>query len=172
MTRAFPILAGGLGLVLGLVAGPGRTAALTATFVDPAWDGLTVPKGMQCARHGGPGAVSPALKVSKIPAGTVRLVLEFDDEDYGPLSSDGGHGKFAFAVPAGAAEVVVPSIPQGVTEGFPKGVTMLAGNRSGIAPGYLPPCSGGRGHRYSITIRAMSAAGKPLGKRDVPMGRY
>ncbi len=158
--------------ILTLVVGGAHAADLALALADAKWDGKVIPDGMQCAKYGGASAASPAIRAGTIPAGTVRLVLEFDDEDYAPLSSDGGHGKFAYAVAAGAAEVVVPSIPQGITGGFPPGVSMLASNRSQIAAGYLPPCSGGRGHRYSVTVRAMSAAGKTLAKSDLALGRY
>lgn len=161
-------------LVLSLaLAAPGAAAGpkLKVSFADPKWDGKRIPEGMQCSQQGGVGPASPPLKVSDIPAGTVRLIVEFDDESYRPLSSDGGHGKFAFEVD-GKSEVIFPAIPQGITSGFPPGVSMVSNNRSGMGPGYLPPCSGGRGNRYSVTIRALSAAKKQLAEGYLIMGTY
>ena len=158
-------------LALATVSSAAAASTLKVTFANSRWDGRSVPAGMQCARQGGVNPASPALRVSGIPAGTTRLIVEFDDESYQPLSYDGGHGKFGVEVD-GKSEVVIPAIPEGITTGFPPGVSMVAGNRSGMGPGYLAPCSGGRGNRYSVTIRAVSATNKKLAEGYIILGAY
>lgn len=160
-------------LILALVAPATAASKLKVAFADPKWTGKLIPAGMHCSRFGGSNPTSPPLRISDIPQGTVRLIVEFDDESYQPLSYDGGHGKFALEV-GGKSEVVFPPIPEGVSKGLPEGVTLLASHRgwSDEPAGYLPPCSGGRGNRYSVTIRAVSAAKKELGKGYLILGSY
>ncbi|WP_244888459.1 hypothetical protein [Roseovarius tolerans] len=41
------------------------------------------------------------------------------------------------------------------------------------SPGYLPPCSGGRGNRYTVDLRAIDKAGKVLAEvKTVDIGKY
>lgn len=41
------------------------------------------------------------------------------------------------------------------------------------SPGYLPPCSGGRGNRYTVDLRAVDGAGKVLEMLSkVAIGKY
>jgi hypothetical protein len=153
-------------------------ATLDVSFVDQTWTGRAIPSGQQCTQFGGKGA-SPAIRVKNIPPGTTDVVVEFNDRDFQPLSFDGGHGKIRVAVPAGAPEVVVPSVP-GETSSLPPGVVKEAGHRASFSPGtvYLPPCSGGRGHLYFADVKAVarpaapSEAGKLLGTGRITLGRY
>lgn len=133
------------------MTGGGPSTKLTVAFNDTAWDGARIPDGMQCAGQGGTKPASPPLLVSDIPQNTARLVIEFNDESYAPLSKGGGHGKFTVDV-AGRDEVIVPPYTEG--------------------QGYRAPCSGKQNHVYSVTVHAMSAANQELARGYAPLGRY
>jgi phosphatidylethanolamine-binding protein (PEBP) family uncharacterized protein len=158
-------------LLLSGCATAGRGGKLGVSINDTAWDGTRIPDGMQCAQQGGTQPASPPLLVSGIPASANRLVVEFNDESYAPLSADGGHGKFSINV-AGRDEVIVPPFGEGQTNEWPTGVSMVASNRSGRLPGYLAPCSGKQNHLYSVIVRAMSPSNDELARGYLPLGRY
>ncbi len=145
---------------------------LTLGFADTAWTGERIPEGQQCSKFGGKGA-TPAMAVSDIPAGTVEIVAEFNDRSYAPLSSGGGHGKIGFSHD-GSAEAVLQSV-LGETADLPAGTHVVAKNRatgSFARPGYLPPCSGGKGNTYFADIIAIDGAGQALAKGQIIIGRY
>ena len=130
-------------------------AKLDVAFTDSTWTGGAVPTVGVCKRNGGK-SMTPPLVVRNIPDGTTDIIVEFNDLDYLPLSSGGGHG--AIRVPtAGKTEVQIPSIP-GETFSLPKGVFMEASHSGtlGDAGAYLGPCSGGRGHTYEADVKAVS----------------
>lgn len=126
---------------------------LIVKFVDDSWDGIKIPDGEQCRRFRGSGN-TPKLSIEDIPEGVNAIIVEFNDASYGPLSSDGGHGKVGFWV--SSSFVLLPSAP-GETLNMPEGIFIEAENRSGGfgGPGYLPPCSGGRGNLYFAEIKAV-----------------
>jgi hypothetical protein len=131
---------------------------LTVSFNDAAWNGKTVPSGQNCKKDGGNGS-TPALMVSGIPAGANAIIVEFNDESYGPLSSGGGHGKIGHTI-SGGGKASLQAVP-GETDTMPSGVFLEAGNRATgawAADGYLPPCSGGKGNFYSATLKAVYKA--------------
>ncbi len=128
--------------------------SLTVSFASPVWDGIKVPSGQQCKKYGGKGA-TPSLVVSGIPAGANAVIVEFNDMTYAPLSYDGGHGKVGFWVSGSTA--TLKSVPGGTAK-MPAGTFLEARNRAGGAwasPGYLPPCSGGRGNTYAAVLKAV-----------------
>jgi len=143
-----------LGISLTACATAGRydpapsLAKLEVGFADPAWNGRAIPAGQQCSQFGGKGA-SPALVVKGIPPGTTDLLVEFNDSDYPPLSTGGGHGTIRVPLTPGATEARIPSVP-GETNALPAGVVKEESHRGPMSPGtaYLPPCSGGRGNLY------------------------
>jgi hypothetical protein len=135
-------------------------AGLTARFLDPDWDGKTVPKNHICKLAGGKEAMSPRIQVENIPAGTTKIVVAFNDESNARLSTDGGHGKISVAVPEGATSVVVPSVPS-ESEVVPPGVKVEAKHRSTTPGYYLAPCSRGRGHMYAAEIIAVKSGTFP-----------
>ena len=157
---------------LSIMAGPAFAGKLQVSFADPIWTGKKIPKGQHCRKFGGNGA-TPELKVSGIPEGTTAILVEFNDASYQPLSSRGGHGIVGFEY-AGGAEAVLPPVPGGTKE-TQAGTWIEKKNRATGAwtsPGYLPPCSGGRGNRYFAVVKAVDAEGKVLAKAKITIGRY
>ena len=141
---------------------------LKVTFTDPAWTGVSLPAGQQCSRNQGSGS-TPPLRVENIPAGTTAIILQFNDTDYAPLSTNGGHGQIGFTVNAAIASL--PAV-KGETATMPAGVFIEANNRAS-GPGYLPPCSGGAGHLYFADVLAVSKAdGKLLAKGRINLGKW
>jgi hypothetical protein len=134
-----------------------------------------VPEGQQCQKFGGQGK-SPALAVSAIPSGASHLVLEFSDRTYKPMDN-GGHGKVAYAIESGATSVTVPPVP-GHTMELPAGFTLVEAQKAPTwdkAGAYLPPCSGGRGNSYYVTVMAVHKQGDEtheLGSAMVELGKY
>lgn len=150
-------------------------ADFAAEFADPVWDGVTVPAGHQCQKFGGKHG-SPALRVSGLPARANALILEFSDRSYAPMDN-GGHGKLGYTIDPGTDEVTVPSAPPH-TKDLPAGFWTVAehGAPKWDKPGaYLPPCSGGKGNAYYVTVRAVVREGdemKDLAQTVVEMGKY
>ena len=155
-----------------MMAGPAFAEKLQVSFADSSWTGKKIPKGQHCKKFGGDGA-TPELKVSGIPEGTTAILVEFNDASYQPLSSRGGHGIVGFEH-TGGGEAVLPPVPGG-TEATPAGTWIEKKNRATGAwtsPGYLPPCSGGRGNRYFAVVKAVDADKKVLAKAKITIGRY
>lgn len=67
----------------------------------------------------------------------------------------GGHGIVGFRAEGPTA--VLPSVPGETMTGLPSGAFIEVTNRSGDygGPGYLPPCSGGQGNLYTVTVKAV-----------------
>ena len=157
---------------LAIIAGPAFAAKLQVGFADSSWTGKKLPKGQLCKKFGGNGS-TPELTVSGIPEGTTAILVEFNDASYQPLSTRGGHGIVGFEY-AGDGEAVLPPVPGG-TEETVAGTWIEKKNRATGAwksPGYLPPCSGGRGNRYFAVVKAVDAGKKVLAKAKIKLGRY
>lgn len=150
---------------------PGIAAAKIGVKLGANWDGKSVPAGQQCKLDGGNGS-TPPMEVSGLPAGTAMVVLSFNDQGYKPLSKGGGHGQIGFPVAGDTAKL--PSVP-GMTKQLPGGVSVVKKARSKgkyASPGYLPPCSGGKGHSYTVDVTAVDAKGKALESVTIGIGRY
>jgi hypothetical protein len=148
-------------------------AALTVKFTDPAWDGKTVPKTATCSIDGNTGAMTPALEVSGVPEGTVKITESFNDETYKPMDK-GGHGVLGFDVKPSGGTVTIPSVP-GESDQLPAGVSVVSKNRGTgnyDKPGWLPPCSGGKGNLYTMDVNALDASGATVGTAHVELGHY
>ena len=150
---------------------------LTVEFSDPAWNGNKIPKGQQCKKFKGNGA-TPALKVSNIPAGANAIIVEFNDASFNKLSYDGGHGKVGWKIAAGGGEAMLKPVPGG-TDDLPEGTWLVKKNRATGAwtsPGYLPPCSGGRGNTYKAEVIAVRMDGddiaEELAEGEITLGNY
>ena len=159
-------------LIVGLLmlAGMAHAQSFTAELGAP-WDGVLVPDGQQCRLFNGNGA-TPMIILQGLPEGTTQMRVEFNDKSYPPLADNGGHGTIGFQV--SGPDAVLPSVP-GMTTYLPDGVEVLTAARSTgqyASPGYLPPCSGGRGNRYMADVIALDANGSELARVPVELGRY
>ena len=152
-------------------------AGMKARLVDEAWNGEAIPDGQQCSRHGGEGS-TPALEISGIPANTNEIAIAVNDESF-PLMNNGGHGVLGFSI-GNKRLVILPPVP-GETNDLPEGVRSIVTHQAtaaGFSPGtaYLPPCSGGMGNRYSVTITALKISkdggARLLDQIKIPLGRY
>ena len=148
---------------------------IEARFTDAAWDGVAVPDGQQCGRFEGHGT-TPALAVQNIPEAANLLVLEFSDRSFQAMDN-GGHGKVGYAIQAGVGSAEVPSAPGHTTE-LPEGFSVVAEHQAptwDTAGAYLPPCSGGRGNAYYVTVKAVHRMGEELHELAsvvLEMGKY
>lgn len=151
---------------------------LTVSFADPAWTGGAIPSGKQCSNFGGKDE-SPSFVVENIPAGANAIIVEYNDLGFAPLSSGGGHGKIGYWIEAGN-KAVLPSVP-GYSTKMPEGAFIEAralASGQYASPGYLAPCSGGRGHQYVADVKAVYKAKKDgeenrlLAKKRIVIGTY
>ena len=151
---------------------------LQVSFADANWDGKKIPKGQQCKRFGGNGS-TPRLTIKNIPPEASAIILEYSDRDNG-LMDNGGHGKIGYKIQPGTNEVTISSVP-GHTFTLPEGFYLVAahGNPSWDTAGaYMPPCSGGQGNLYYVTIKAViqptskDEKAKVLGTAELNLGRY
>jgi hypothetical protein len=110
------------------------------------------------------------LRVTALPDGTDAVLVAFNDLDWPPLATDGGHGVIRVAVASGADVVDVPPVPELREANLPAGVT-IAGHNRGRAPiGYRAPCGGGdKAHRYIAVVTAVSGTDS-LDSCVVPLG--
>lgn len=90
----------------------------------------------------------------------------------------GGHGKIGYRIPANASTVNIPSVT-GHTFDLPKGFFLIEAQRApkwDKVGAYLPPCSGGKGNDYYITVKAVKEVDggirRILGTVELPMGKY
>ncbi|MDU8927171.1 hypothetical protein RXV86_07230 [Alisedimentitalea sp. MJ-SS2] len=161
-----------LGLGLAVLLAPTVALADMAAGVLPPWDGKKVPAGQQCSLFGGKGA-TPPMMVTGIPKGAKWIIAEFNDKSYSPLSSRGGHGIVAW--PVKGTKTKLFAVP-GMKSKLPGGARLIKPARSTgkyKSNGYLPPCSGGKGNRYTVDLKAVDANGKVLDKvRNLSIGRY
>lgn len=152
---------------------------LKVSFADSAWTGNTIPSGEQCQMFGGKGS-TPALKIENIPAGANAIIVEYNDLSYAPLSSGGGHGKIGFWIKH-SGSTTLDSVPgetaQLSVEGsFVEARALSTGEYA--SPGYLPPCSGGRGNTYVADVKAVYKATKEgeenrlLAQQRIKLGTY
>lgn len=161
-----------IGLFFTTLLAPATAMADMQAQLLPPWSGKTIPAGQHCTLYGGKGS-TPPMQVTGIPAGAVWIIGYFNDKDYRPLSRDGGHGTIGWPV-RGSAMQLAP-VP-GMTDTLPNGARVIKKSRAGgkfASPGYLPPCSGGKGNRYSVDLVAIDAKGRALDKvSNLIIGRY
>lgn len=168
-----PLLAATLAASILISSAAFGQAALSVKFTDPAWDGKTVPKTATCSIDGNAGAMTPALEITGVPDGTVRITEAFNDETYAPMGK-GGHGVLGFDVAPAGGVVTIASVP-GESDELPAGVSVVTKNRGTgnyDKPGWLPPCSGGRGNLYTMDVTALDSSGAALATAHVELGHY
>ena len=151
-------------------------SAMDAKFADAAWDGKTVPDGQQCQKFGGKNPGTPPFKITQIPSGASEIIFEYSDRDYEPMDN-GGHGIVAYKLGDKATDVDVPSMPGHSFELSPPFTSVKAHQGPGWdkAGAYMPPCSGGKGNSYYVTIKAVGAKdGKKevLAEKVIEMGKF
>ena len=156
-----------------------KSAKLEVSFVDSMWDGKAVPTGQQCQRFGGSNPSTPRLMIQGIPPGTNAIIMEYSDRSYSPMD-DGGHGKIGYRITGNTNEIIIPSVP-GHSFDLPEGFFIVSPHQ---APGwdkagaYMPPCSGGRGNSYYVTVKAVYQSSsekkefKLLGQAVLELGNY
>ncbi|MES9857415.1 MAG: hypothetical protein ABW166_12530 [Sedimenticola sp.] len=150
-------------------------SSFNARFSDATWDGKQVPTGQQCQKFGGEPS-TPALSVSGIPAGANLLVMEYSDKTYKKMD-DGGHGKIGYALNGEGDSAQIPSIP-GHSFDLPSGFFLVAAHRApkwDKAGAYMPPCSGGKGNDYHLTVKAIKQDGERseiLAQTLIVLGKY
>jgi len=146
-------------------------ADLTLSHIDPAWkDGKgDVPSiGICLYRDDGGKGMSPPIKVTGIPNGTAKLELHFTDEDW---KSEGAHGVIGYKITAGSTSVVIPSF-KGETDELPPNFEEISAHEGRMDGIYLPPCSGGKGHDYTVYVYAKNADDEELANGKLPIGNY
>ncbi|WP_333855883.1 hypothetical protein, partial [Denitromonas sp.] len=157
---------------------PSGFTQLDVAFASPAWNGKTIPSDSVCSNFGGQD-ISPALKVSNIPTGANAIIVQFNDRDYPPLSNGGGHGTIGYWVKGGES-ATLPAV-KGFSADMPAGAFIEApsyGKGAYRSPGYLAPCSGGKGHAYEAVVKAVYKAktadeeSRLLAETTFPLGKF
>ena len=131
-------------------------SAVEVKLADPAWDGMNVPAGQQCQKFGGNNPSTPKLMVSDIPARSDSIVLAYSDRDSKKMNN-GGHGIMSYKLDAMSKSVNIPSVA-GHSFDMPANFTMIEKHRGAgwdKEGAYMPPCSGGKGHAYYVTVKTM-----------------
>jgi hypothetical protein len=89
---------------------------------------------------------------------------------------NGGHGKIGYRI--SHEDVLVPSLP-GHSFELPDGFFLVEAQRAPTwdkAGAYLPPCSGGKGNRYAVTVKAVEVSKgeviRVLEQTTLSMGSY
>ena len=151
--------------------------ALKVSFADKTWDGITVPEGQQCHRFGGINPSTPSLVVANIPKAANAIIMEFNDKTFTP-NDNGGHGKVGYNLAKNKKKVVIPSAPAHTSD-LPEPFFVVAEHRApkwDIPGAYLPPCSGGKGNTYSVTVKAVrKTAGNDfevLAEAELILGKF
>ena len=98
--------------------------------------------------------------------------MEYSDRDSKNMNN-GGHGKLSYTPATTITSIDIPAV-LGHTFATPKPFKMIAEHRASNrdkAGAYIPPCSGGKGHSYYATIKAMKG-NTELAKEIVELGKY
>ena len=155
-----------------ILALPCKAAELNVQFANNAWDGIKIPEGQQCQKFGGNHPATPELIVTGIPAGSSGILLEYSDRDSQRMNN-GGHGRMRFNINSAVTKVKIPSV-LGHTFAIPPAFTMIEEHRGDgwdKAGAYMPPCSGGKGHEYYLTIKTVKGD-KVTAETMIEMGKY
>ena len=150
--------------------------SMEVSFADAEWDGKNVPSGQQCQKFGGKKSGTPRFQIAEIPSGTIELIFEYSDRDYAPMDN-GGHGIVAYKLSDKARNVTIPSVPGHTFDLTPPFASIKAHQapRWDKAGAYMPPCSGGKGNSYYVTIKAVGTKGSDkevLAKKVLEMGKF
>ncbi len=165
----------GTTLCAAIVVCAGVAHAMSAKLATPGWDGVRLPSNEHCPTRGGNGK-APAFKVTGIPTGANVIVVAYYDETYGAkVGARWTHGIIGFRH-AGGPTAVLPRVARYRKSLGPNAFVIR--NSSKGRTGYHPPCSGGRGHRYTAVVRAVkwdfsaNKAIKVLAETRLSIGEY
>ena len=154
-------------------------AKLKISFADPDWNGERIPTGQQCQRFGGNNPSTPRLMIKGIPPETNAIIMEYSDRSFPPMDN-GGHGKIGYRISQKVKEIIIPSVP-GHSFDMPKDFFIVSPHQApnwDTAGAYQPPCSGGRGNSYYVTVNAVfqekpeSNEFRLLGQAALELGKY
>ncbi len=160
----------------GLTTSAMAETPLTASLNDSHWDGNLIPAGQQCLKFGGNQPATPPLKITGIPEQANLLILEYSDRSYQPMNN-GGHGRMAYTISSPTQSLQLPAVA-GHSFELPSGFMMLEAHRNpkwDKASAYMPPCSGGNGNMYYVTVQAVHYDGEKtavLAKTILEMGKF
>lgn len=183
LLRPMAVLLGVLLLTACSTGGAYRAATthlpgLNVSLADVTWNGRSIPKSGVCSNDGG-GDLGPALVVRDIPAGANAIIVQFNDLDHPALDSNGGLGSIGLWL-ENHHEAFFPPV-KGYSVSMPDRVFIErnALTRGRMASqGYVAPCSGGTGHRYTAEVLAVRKATGPgetnqvLARQPLMLGRY
>ena len=147
---------------------------LELSFIDPIWDGITVPEGQWCSMFNGNGS-SPEIQVHNIPEETLSLSIAVSDRSF-TANDNGWHGIFGLLI-ENSTSTIIPSIP-GESFEVDDNVFVIEEARGGRSKGgiYLPPCSGWNVNEYYITVQALDSTDPTtaniLATQDIELGAY
>lgn len=148
----------------------------SASLNDSDWDGKLIPAGQQCLKFGGKQPATPPLKITNIPQQANLLILEYSDRSHQPMNN-GGHGRMAYAISSPVQSLQLPAV-SGHSFKLPSGFIMLEAHRNpkwDKAGAYMPPCSGGKGNAYYVTVKAVHYNGAKtdlLAETVLEMGKF
>jgi hypothetical protein len=93
---------------------------------------------------------------------------------------NGGHGKIGYRISENTKEITIPSVP-GHSFDLPESFFIVSPHQAphwDKAGAYMPPCSGGAGNSYYVTVNAVYQATperkefKLLGQAVLELGKY
>ncbi|AKH21593.1 hypothetical protein [Sedimenticola thiotaurini] len=146
--------------------------ALDVRFANDTWNGVKIPEGQQCQKFGGNNPATPKWLVSDIPAGSDSILFEYSDRDSEKMNN-GGHGRIQYRLDATDQPLEIPSVP-GHSFDLPQGFSLVEAHRSpgwDKAGAYMPPCSGGKGHAYYVTVKTLQGD-KVTAETVIELGTY
>jgi phosphatidylethanolamine-binding protein (PEBP) family uncharacterized protein len=146
--------------------------AMEVELTDRDWDGTKIPKGQQCDKFGGDKPSSPKLHITNIPDGSDLILLAYSDRDAKNMNN-GGHGIMSYSIDSTIHTADIPSV-LGHSYVLPEKMTMVEAHRGAgwdKEGAYMPPCSGGKGHAYYLTVKAMSGD-KVMAETVLELGKY
>jgi hypothetical protein len=148
---------------------------LNASLADAKWDGKTIPSNEVCHKFNSRAGNAPKIAINNLNATSTKIELSFNDESAGPEFNFGGHVVIEYQLPNEVKNsITVPSIPGQVKE-LPENFSIKRNFTSrawDTGFGYLPPCSGGKGNLYTVTIKAYNDKGEITGDTKLTLGRY
>lgn len=152
-----------------------HSSAMEATIEGNSWNGKIIPKGQQCNRFGG-DATTPPITIKNLPKDANFIVMSYNDINAASMNN-GGHGILGYAVNQSKGSINIPKVP-GHTFDLPRGFNSIQPHLApnwDTAGSYMPPCSGGGGHNYTVKIEAFAINQQEIKLLDtsiISLGKY